>query len=365
MTGIPPFSSQAQSQLITVAAAHASAPLFDRQRSVDKAIEIIAEAARSGVQLLVFPESFIPGFPVWAGLYRPIDAHRFFRRFAESALFFDGEEMQSIQKAAEKHRIFVSLGFNEASRSSPGCMWNSQALISDTGELLNLHRKLVPTFYEQLTWNRGDAAGLKVVQTSIGRIGSLICGENNNPLARYVLMSEGEQIHCSCYPAVWPFRNPLSSAPYDLKDAIRFRAAAHSFEAKVYTIVAAGVLDDESVAAVSEGDEEIAAILLASPRACSMIVGPTGELVSEVRQDAEGLVLSQIDLSQLVEFKQHHDMAGYYNRHELFQLSLRRDRPNLIDTSIATAPCRSTESDASVKRPYVLNGGGNDEHEWQ
>lgn len=315
-----------------VAAAHVAAPPFDLRGGVAKAIEVIAEAARAGARLVVFPESFIPGFPVWAGLYRPVDAHRFFRRFAESALLSEGGAMSEIAAAAARHRIFVSLGFCEVSSTSPGCMWNAQALISDTGEILNLHRKLVPTFYEQLCWNRGDAAGLKVVQTSLARIGGLICGENNNPLARYVLMSEGEEIHCSCYPAIWPFRNPLGGAPYDLKDAIRFRTAAHAFEAKVYCVVAAAVLDEATIATFSEGDEEVESMMRACSRASSMIVGPTGELIADRPADQEGLVLAEIDLSMLVELKQHHDMAGYYNRHELFSLKVRRVRPRLLES---------------------------------
>ena len=145
-------------------------------------------------------------------------------------------------------------------------------------------------------------------------------------------MSEAEEIHCSCYPAIWPFHNPLAGKPYDLKDAIRFRAAAHSFEAKVFTIVAAAVLTDDVVAAVSEGDQEIVDMMRASSRACSMIVGPGGDLIADIAPEKEGLVLAQLDLSSLVELRQHHDMAGYYNRHELFQLTLRRDRPTLLDS---------------------------------
>ncbi|MEP9352219.1 nitrilase-related carbon-nitrogen hydrolase [Xanthobacter sp. KR7-65] len=326
------FSGADGSRRTVVAAAHVTAPLFDLRGGVAKAVAVIAEAAAAGARLVVFPESFIPGFPVWAGLYRPIDAHRFFRRFAESALQSDRGPIGEIAAAAARHRIFVSLGFCEVSTTSPGCMWNAQALISDTGEILNLHRKLVPTFYEQLSWNRGDAAGLRVVETSFARIGGLICGENNNPLARYVLMSEGEEIHCSCYPAIWPFRNPLGGAPYDLKDAIRFRTAAHAFEAKVFCVVAAGVLDEATIAAVSEGDDEVERMMRACPRASSMIVGPTGEILADRPSDSEGLVVAEIDLASLVELKQHHDMAGYYNRHELFSLRVRRERPRLLES---------------------------------
>ncbi len=319
------------SQQFIVAAAHASAPPFDRDAGVSKACRLIAEAGASGARLIVFSESFIPGFPIWNGIVAPIDGHALFKKFADNALKPNEPAFKHIQNAAARHRVFVSLGFCEVSPRSPGRLWNSQALISDTGELLNLHRKLVPTFYEQLVWDRGDAAGIRVVDTSIGKIGGLICGENNNPLARYALMAEGEQIHCACYPAVWPFRNPVSAKPYDLRDAIRFRAAAHSFEAKVFTIVSAGMVDEELIQAFSQNNPQAEEILRACPPACSMIVGPNGELISEVRQSEEGLVLAELDLASLVELKRHHDMAGYYCRSDIFRLKLDRQRNESLE----------------------------------
>jgi len=305
--------------------------------ALSRQLSTYAAAARDGSRLIVFPESFIPGFPVWAGLMRPIEAHGMFRKFAQSSLNTSGTAFREIQAAAAKNRIFVSLGFSELSSVSKGCLWNSQAFIGDNGELLNLHRKLVPTFYEQLVWNRGDGAGLRVSETPFGRVGGLICGENNNPLARYSLMAQGEEIHCACYPAVWPFRNPIDSPPYDLRDAIRFRAASHSFEAKVFTIVSAGVLDAHTAEAMSNGQTEIRQILDASPAACAMIVSPNGDLLSTLIE-GEGIVTAQIDPASLIELKRHHDMAGYYSRHDVFQFSVQADRSRPFDPGSQRIP---------------------------
>jgi len=323
---IPPQNSARA----TVAAAHAASVMLDKTAGVAKACQLIGEAARLGAQLIVFPESFIPGFPLWNALIRPIDGHSMFRRFAENSLRADGTEIRSIANVASRNRIFVSLGFSEVSGISEGCLWNSNVLISDEGEILNHHRKLVPTFFEKLSWNHGDGAGLRVIETRIGRVGSLICGENNNPLSRYALMAQGEQIHTASYPPVWPFRNPLGTKPYDLADAIRERAAAHSFEAKVFTIVSAGLLDEASLAVIAAGNPESEAILKASPRSCSMIVGPDGSLRSEIRRDEEGLVFAEIDVSEVLEHKQHHDMAGYYNRLDIFSVTVNRNRPEPV-----------------------------------
>jgi nitrilase len=310
-----------------VTAVHAASVMLNKAASAAKACGLIAKAAADGSRLAVFPEAFLPGFPLWNGLIRPIDGHAMFRRFAENSLRVDGPEMAAIAEAAAKHRIFVSMGLSEVSPHSDGCLWNSNVLISDRGELLNHHRKLVPTFYEKLSWTGGDGAGLKVVPTSLGRIGSLICGENNNPLSRYTLMAQGEQIHTASYPPVWPFRNPLGAKPYDLSDAIRVRAAAHSFEAKAFTIVSAGFLDEESLTVIADGNAESEAILRACPRSCSMIVGPDGTLRSDIRSDAEGMVHTEIDVAEIVEHKQHHDMAGYYNRMDIYSLHVQRARP--------------------------------------
>jgi len=310
-----------------VTAVHAASVTLDKAATTAKACRLIEQAASAGSRFVVFPESFLPGFPLWNALIRPIDGHAMFRRFAENSIRIDGTELREIADAAARHRIIVSIGISEVSAHSEGCLWNSNILISERGELLNHHRKLVPTFYEKLSWSAGDGAGLQVVATNIGRIGSLICGENNNPLSRYTLMAQGEQIHTANYPPVWPFRNPLGAARYDLSDAIRVRAAAHSFEAKTFTIVSAGFLDEASLAVLADGDEESEAILKACPRSCSMIVGPDGSLRSELRSEEEGMVHAEIDVSEVLEHKQHHDMAGYYNRMDIYALHVQRARP--------------------------------------
>ena len=339
-----------------VAAAQAVAPPFDIRGGVAKCCQLVARAAAEGARLVVFPESFLPGFPIWNAFYRPIDAHGFFRRFAENSLNISSDLFGQICAAAARNRIMVCLGFSEVSDGSRGCLWNSQVLIGEDGAVLNHHRKLVPTFYEQLSWNRGDASGLRVVDTSIGRIGGLICGENNNPLARYVLMSGAEEIHCAGYPAIWPFRNPKGGASYDLRNAIHFRAAAHSFEAKVFTIVSAGVLDETTIATVSEGDNEIAAMMRQCPQANSMIIAPMGNVIAELPAGQEGVLVGEIDVSQLVELKQHHDMAGYYNRSEIFRVSVVRDRPRPLENALfeRSRPTPEEIEDAFVQRDQAL-----------
>src|SRR5436190_20483541 len=180
-------------------AVHAAPAFLDAESTVEMACGLIAEAARAGAQLIALPDSFVPGFPVWAAVQAPIKNHEYFKRLAANSVEVPGPQVQQLCETAREHNIFVSIGISERSAVSVGCLWNSNLLIGADGSLLNHHRKLVPTFYEKLIWANGDGAGLTVHDTEIGKLGMLICGENTNPLARYALIAQGEQIHVSSY----------------------------------------------------------------------------------------------------------------------------------------------------------------------
>jgi nitrilase len=308
------------------AAAHVAPVFLDRAATVEKACDLIGEAARHGAELVVFPESYIPAFPVWCAVRAPIHNHALFAKLAENALVLPGPELTRLCEAARRNGVFVSMGLTERAEVSVGCLWNTNLLIGDDGSLLNHHRKIVPTFYEKLIWANGDGAGLTVCATRIGRIGALICGENTNPLARYALMAQGEQVHISSYPPVWPTRDPRDGGNYDLAGAIRIRAGAHSFEAKVFNIVASSYLDERMRRELSALDRQTAEIIERTPRGISVVTGPSGEPVSAVLQDAEGILYHDIDIDLCVEPKQFHDVVGYYNRFDIFDLKVNRRR---------------------------------------
>ena len=310
------------------AAAHVAPVFLDAPKTVAKACSLVEEAARNGAALIAFPETYIPAFPLWSAVVAPIHNHEWFKRLAASSIRCPGPELERIAGAARRHGVMVSLGFNEGTADSVGCLWNSNVLIGEDGAILNHHRKLVPTFWEKLTWANGDGAGLRVVETRLGRIGMLICGENTNPLARFTLMAQGEQVHVSTYPPVWPTRDPRGGggANYDLASAIRIRAGAHSFEAKAFNIVASGFMDAAMREELATLGKDAMRVLEESPRAVSMVIGPTGEPVSDVLSDREGLLYASIDTRACVEPKQFHDVVGYYNRFDVFNLTVDRTR---------------------------------------
>jgi nitrilase len=308
-----------------VAAAHVAPVFLDTDRSVAKACSAIEEAADHGARLVAFPEAFLPGFPAWAGIEAPIRTHELFKKLAASAVVIDGPELARIRQTARRKGVFVSMGFTEGTTVSVGCLWNANALIGADGTLLNHHRKLVPTWYEKLIWANGDGRGLRVCATELGRIGMLICGENTNPLARFALMAEGEQVHVASYPPAWPTRPPEGPGNYDLAHAIRLRAAAHAFEAKVFNVVVASCVDQtlRQTIEAALGPEPLR-ILEQSPQGISVVIGPTGTPQGEPLCRDEGILYADIDLAQSVEPKQFHDVAGGYNRFDIFALSVDR-----------------------------------------
>jgi aliphatic nitrilase len=323
-----------------VAAAHVAPVFLDTARSVDKACSVISEAAGHGAKLIAFPEAFLPGFPVWAALEAPIRTHELFKALAASALEVDGPELARIRLAVRRAGIFVSIGFSEGTKTSVGCLWNSNVLIGADGAVLNHHRKLVPTFYEKLIWANGDGRGLRVSGTELGRIGMLICGENTNPLARFALMADGEQVHISSYPPAWPTRPPGDGGNYDLEQAIRIRAGAHAFEAKVFNLVASSCVDQTLRRAIERAlGREPLRILEQSPRGISMVLDPTGTPVGDSPRRDEGILYAEIDLARSVEPKQFHDVVGSYNRFDVFALSVDRSARRPV-TFVDEAPSR-------------------------
>lgn len=311
-----------KSKKIKVFAAQISSVFIDKDATIEK-IEKLTKQVSSN-SLIAFGESAVPCFPVWNLVHRPIDQHKFYKLLYENAIEIGDESYQRLAEIAKENKIYLSVGITEKSSKSHGTMWNTNLLFDTQGRLINKRRKLVPTWAEKLTWANGDASGLEPVDTALGKIGVLICGENTNTLARFALLAQGEQIHIATYPPAWPFDRPTGKN-YDLLEAIKIRAAAHSFEGKIFTLVASGILDEEAIKFIANGDKEVMEILQSSPQPVSAIFGPTGELVSEPIIGKEGVVSAEIDLSECIKWKQIHDITGGYNRFDIFKLILNKE----------------------------------------
>jgi len=307
---------------VTVAAAHVSPIYFNIEKTLEKIESYVIQAARQGAALVAFGESFLPGFPVWNLVLSPLDQHELFQRLYETSVEVPSNITEEIARVARENNIYISIGITERSKHSVGTLWNSNLVFDNKGNLKRNHRKLVPTFAEKLTWANGDGSGLEVLETTaLGRVGTLICGENTNTLARFSLIAQGEQVHISTYPPCWPTsRNSHSN--YSLEEAIRIRAAAHAFEGKLFNIVASCCKDPSLVQLISEYDPSVRSVLESAPPSVSMIVGPQGETLGQPLSTKEGLVVAEIDLSQGIFWKKIHDISGGYNRFDVFHLSV-------------------------------------------
>lgn len=321
------------------AAAVQAAPVYlDREATVEKAVRLIGEAAALGAELIAFPECWIAAYPVWTLVYPPMDNHDFFRRFFDNAVKIPGPQTDLLCAAARRHGVYVSMGLNEKSDVSMGAVWNSNLIVDRQGRIVHHHRKLVPTFAEKLAWANGDGAGLHVADTDLGRVGVLLCGENTNPLARYALLAQGEQVHISAWPPVFPFKRPGEGANFDIRQATLIRAAAHSVEGKVFTLVASGVWDADAMDQVAGDRADIRDVLERSPKSASLIINPNGEIIAEVPPGEEGFAIAELDLGEAIAYKQIHDIVGYYNRFDVFDLRLNRARNRPITVHERGAP---------------------------
>lgn len=331
-----------------IAATAQAAPVFlDTDATIDKACDLVRQAAAGGASLLALPEVFVPGYPYWNWTMNPVDGGKRFPELYKASVLADGPEIGRLREAARQHGVFVVAGINERHPQSMGTLYNSVVFISDTGELLGVHRKLVPTWAEKLTWGNGDAAGLRVHDTSIGRLGALACGENTNTLARFSLLAQGEQVHVANYIAL-----PTAPPDYDMVEAIKVRAAAHSFEGKVHTIVSCAAITPEIVDAVAGDDEKARAMLERKRSAFSGIFGPDGRLMTEELVDEEGMRFAEIDVEAQIAQKQMHDVIGHYNRFDIFQLQVDRTPQAplaLIDPPTPRTPAPAVADDDSTK----------------
>jgi predicted amidohydrolase len=300
------------------AAAVQAAPCFlDCDATVRKACRLIQEAAEGGAQLVVFPEVFVAGYPYWNWTGNPFQGSPWYRKLYLNSVEVPGKHVDALCEAARAAGTYVVIGINERGPKSLGVIYNTNLVIGPDGKLLGKHRKLVPTFAEKLTWTSGDGSTLKVYDTKIGRLGVLACGENTNTLARYTLLAQGELVHVANYIG-FPFVEN-----YDMPDAIKIRAGAHSFEGKVFTIVSCSAMSEEIIDALSDSDHT-REMLSGRPNAISGIFGPDGRLVTEPLIDVEGIVYADIDLNLCIEPKQYHDIIGHYNRFDIFNLQVNR-----------------------------------------
>lgn len=311
-----------------------TSPVFmDVAATIDKAIGFIKTAHENGASLIAFPEVFVAGYPYWNWVMTPVEGSKWYEVLYKNSVTTECADMLRLYEAAKEYSMQVVIGINERGDSF-GEIYNTNLIISETGEVIGKHRKLVPTWAEKLTWTSGDGSSLKVYPTKVGPIGTLACGENTNTLARFTLLAQGELIHIANYISL-----PVAPKDYNMAEAIKIRAAAHSFEGKLFTIVSCSTISKEMMEALKPDVPNIEEMLTRENSAFSGFIGPNGAVTGdEPLIDDEGIIYADIDLSKCIQPKQMHDILGHYNRFDIFDL-----RVNIAPTKKITFVDNSME----------------------
>ena len=291
----------------------------DLSGALEQTAALAGEAARRGATLVVFPETWIPGYPIWfdvcrdAGLWDHAPTKRLHARYADASVDVHGAGGAALAEVARSLAITLVVGVSERVTEGPGrgTLYNALLTYGPDGGLLNHHRKLMPTYTERLVWGQGDADGLRAVDTPAGRVGGLVCWEHWMPLARQALHESGEDIHVAAWPTAHE-RNQLASRQ-------------HAFEGRCYVLVVGSVMR----AAALPGDLEPHPGRVPSPdhwvvRGGSAIIGPDGNYVVEPRFDEPAIIVAELDLGRVREESMALDVAGHYSRPDCLQLTVRR-----------------------------------------
>ena len=306
-----------QHPIIRVAVVQAAPEFLDLDGTIETCIRLIREAARAGARLIAFPETFIPGYPWFIWLDSPAWGMQFLQRYHENSLALGSAEYARISAAAQEAGIWVALGFSER---HGGSLYMGQSLIDAQGRTVFARRKLKPTHVERTIFGEGAGSDLTVVETALGRIGALCCWEHLQPLSKYALYAQNEQIHIAAWPSFSLYRGAAYALGPELNTAL---SQVYAAEGQCFVLAPCATVSADMIAQLCVDDTKRA--LLKPGGGFARVFGPDGApLGKPLPEDAEGLLIVDLDLGLIPLAKGAADPAGHYSRPDVTRLLINR-----------------------------------------
>ncbi|WKK67158.1 carbon-nitrogen hydrolase family protein [Lutimonas zeaxanthinifaciens] len=300
-------------KILKIAAAQLSPVFLNKEKTLEKACHAIEEAGNKGIDLIVFPEAYISGYPDWVWLIpnsKGAELNDLYAELVENAVSIPDESTEKLCKAAKTAKINVVIGLHERnSETSNASLFNSLLFISDEGAILGKHRKLIPTGGERLIWSQGDGSTLRSYDTKAGKVAGLICWENFMPLARNAIYESGTQILAA--PTWDKSENWLQTMQHVAREGGLF----------VVSTCMAIKIDDipdvyEFKKLYPEGREWI-------NTGNSVIIAPNGKILAGPMEAEEGILTAEIDFQDIIKAKRIFDSVGHYSRPDVFNFRVK------------------------------------------
>lgn len=307
---------------------------YDRQRCLEKAADLSADAARQGAKLVVFPEAFVSAYPkgldfgARVGMRTP-DGRDQYVRYFESAVDVPSAATEMLAQVAAKNRITLLIGVIER---AGGTLYCSVLFFSPQGELVAKHRKLMPTAMERLIWGFGDGSTLPVVDTPLGRVGSVICWENYMPMLRMAMYAKGVEIYCA---------STVDDRDSWIPSMRHIACEGRCFVLSACQYITRGAYPGNYPSVY--GDDPQTVVI----RGGSCIINPFGEFLVEPNYEGEKIITAEVDLDLIPKGKYDFDVAGHYARPDIFRLYV-NERPQ---TAAFFSPCDRQD-------PFAEGGSG-------
>jgi predicted amidohydrolase len=303
-----------------VAAVHASPAYFNLQESISLSVKWIEEAGRSGVEVLVFPESFLPGFPYFINLVPPPQFGSLYLDLVKNCVpSCDIENaLSEIMHSARENSCAVMMGLQEF---DGGTIYNSLAFIDSSGDLSLTRRKLVPTGAERTVWGYGDGSTLLTVKSQTGvTLSGMMCWEHMMPLARHALARANPRIH----GALWPGLRGVTGLTATYERQVDLLAGSFALSSQAFVVSAMNPIDETTVQFIRARLPDEAGTRISASGACSTIYAPTGEILEQYSGYEECLVIAEADLDLCLHMKRVADSGGHFARNEILHLEVDR-----------------------------------------